>query len=155
MVFLEHRPRVYNALTTVVEATALLFVQQHAKGAIIVNHVTRIMAKMAAISDDCERTATVALTDCQTGVLVDNYRSFAALDGFSTVFEPPLYPSKNGHTHTQKSGHERPHYLAMLRPREVKLRTRTTTLPRCATPTRGKNPDTNDHTTSLCYAHAR
>ena len=70
-----------------------------------------------SIPDDCERTATVALTDCQTGVLVDNLSSFAALDGFSTVFEPPLYRSKNGHTH--------------------------------------QNPDTNDHTTSLCYAHAR
>ena len=82
--------------------------------------VTHLMAKMAAIPDDCERTATVALpTDCQTGVLVDNHSSFAALDGFSTVFEPPLYRSKNGHTHTQKSGHERPHYLAVLRPREV------------------------------------
>ena len=63
------------------------------------------MAKMAAIPDDCERTATVALpTDCQTGVLVDNHSSFAALDGFSTVFEPPLYRSKNGHTHTQLDG---------------------------------------------------
>ena len=41
MVFLEHRPRVYYSLTTEVEATALLFVQQHVKGAIIiVHHVT-------------------------------------------------------------------------------------------------------------------
>ena len=117
MVFLEHRPHVYNALTTVVEATALLFVQ-HAKGAIIVNHVTPPHGKNGrSIPDDCERTATVALTDCQTGVLVDNHSSFAALDGLSTVFEPPFYRSKNGHTH--------------------------------------QNPDTNDHTTSLCYAHAR
>ena len=102
MVFLEHRPRVYFSLTTAVEATER-FVQQHVKGAIIADlyHVTRLMAKMAAIPDDCERTATVALpTDCQTGVLVDNHSSFAALDGFSTVFEPPLYRSKNGHTHT-------------------------------------------------------
>ena len=57
-----------------------------------------------SIPDDCERTATVALTDCQSGVLVDNHSSFAALDGFSTVFEPPLYRSKNGHTHTQLDG---------------------------------------------------
>ena len=57
-----------------------------------------------SIPDDCERTATVELTDCQTGVLVDNHSSFAALDGFSTVFEPPLYRSKNGHTHTQLDG---------------------------------------------------
>ena len=61
MVFLEHRPRVYFSLTAAVEATALLFVQQHVKGAIIVHHVARLMAKMAAIPDDCERTATVAL----------------------------------------------------------------------------------------------
>ena len=39
MVFLEHRPRVYCSLTTAVEATAL-FVQQHVKGTIIVDHVT-------------------------------------------------------------------------------------------------------------------
>ena len=39
MVFLEHRPRVYYSLTTAVEATAR-FVQQHVKGAIIVDHVT-------------------------------------------------------------------------------------------------------------------
>ena len=44
-------------------------------------------------------------------------------------------------TDTQKSGHERSHYLAVLRPREVKIRTRTTTLPRCATPTRGNKLD--------------
>ena len=69
MVFLEHRPRVYYSLTTAVEAMAR-FVQQPIKGAIIVvkaaiiadlYHVTRLMAKMAAIPDDCERTATVAL----------------------------------------------------------------------------------------------
>ena len=39
MVFLEHRPRVYYSVTTAIEATAL-FVQQHVKGAIIVDHVT-------------------------------------------------------------------------------------------------------------------
>ena len=38
MVFLEHRPRVYYSVTTAIEATAL-FVQQHVKGAIIVDHV--------------------------------------------------------------------------------------------------------------------
>ena len=106
------------------------------------------MAKMAPIPDDCERTATVALpTDCQTGVLVDNHSSFAALDGFSTVFEPPLYRSKNGHTHTH-----------------TKIRTRTTTLPRCATPTRGKKgqtdkldgvPRTQTSRLLLCYYSSR
>ena len=38
MMFLEHRPRVYY-FNTAIEATAL-FVQQHVKGAIIVDHVT-------------------------------------------------------------------------------------------------------------------
>ena len=58
MVFLEHRPRVYYAYNiilsyynnTAIEATAL-FVQQQVKAAIIADlyHVTRLMAKMAAI----------------------------------------------------------------------------------------------------------
>ena len=67
MVFLEHRPRVYFSLTTAVEATAL-FVQQHVKGAIIVTPPHG--KKMAAIPDDCERTATVALpTAASTGFI--------------------------------------------------------------------------------------
>ena len=83
MVFLEHRPRVYFSLTTAVEATAL-FVQQHVNGAIMAN-------KMAAIPDDCERTATVALpTTASPGLVPNNHSSIAALDTFSTVFEPPL-----------------------------------------------------------------
>ena len=50
MVFLEHRPRVYYSLTTAAEAKALLFVQQHVKGAIIVYHVTPPHGqKMAAL----------------------------------------------------------------------------------------------------------
>ena len=71
MVFLEHRPRVYYSLTTAVEATALLFVQQQVKGAIIVDHVTPPHGKkMAATPDDCERTATVALpTAASTGFI--------------------------------------------------------------------------------------
>ena len=50
MVFLEHRPPVYYSLTTAAEAKALLFVQQHVKGKIIVNHVTPPHGKkMAAL----------------------------------------------------------------------------------------------------------
>ena len=70
MVFLEHRPRVYYSLTTAIEATAL-FVQQHdgfpawnLAFTIIYSLTTAIepsWEKMAAIPDDCERTATVAL----------------------------------------------------------------------------------------------
>ena len=54
----------YYSLTTV-EATALLFVlvvQQHVKGAIIVDHVTPPHGTIGrSIPDDRERTATVAL----------------------------------------------------------------------------------------------
>ena len=74
MVFLEHRPPVYYSLSTAVEATALLFVQQHVKGAIIVHHEEEedpaSWNKMAAMPDDCERTATVALpTAASTGFI--------------------------------------------------------------------------------------
>ena len=95
MVFLEHRPRVYYSLTTAVEATALLFVQQHVKGAIIVHHVTpphhQSWHKMAAMPDDCERTATVALpTAASGGSISGDLGTSAALDAFSTVYELPL-----------------------------------------------------------------
>ena len=89
MVFLEHRPRVYYSLTTVVEATALLFVQQHVTAA-IVDHVTpphESWPNMAATPDDCERTATVALP---TASISGDIGSSAALGAFSTVYELPL-----------------------------------------------------------------
>ena len=71
MVFLEHRPRVYYSLTTAVEATARFVQQQHVKGAIIVDHVTPPHGKkMAAIPDDCERTAAVALPTAASPGLV-------------------------------------------------------------------------------------
>ena len=91
MVFLEHRPRVYYSLTTVVEATALLFIQ-HVKGAIIVDHVTPPHGKNGrSISDDCERTATVVLpTAASGGSILGDLGSSAALDAFSTVYELPL-----------------------------------------------------------------
>ena len=63
MVFQEQTSRgTYYSLTTAVEATALLFVQQRVKGAIIVDHVTPPHGKIGrSIPDYCERTATVAL----------------------------------------------------------------------------------------------
>ena len=63
MVFLEHRPRVYNALTTVVEATALFVRTCTAKGAMFGKHVTAPHGKEngRSIPDDSERSATVAL----------------------------------------------------------------------------------------------
>ena len=84
MVFLEHRPRVYYSLTTAVEATALLFVQQHVKGAIIVDHVTLPHGKNGrSISDDCERTATVVLpTAASGGSISGDLGSSAALDAY-------------------------------------------------------------------------
>ena len=62
MMFLEQTSRgTYYSVTTV-EATELLLVQQHVKGAIIVDHVTPPHGKIGrSIPDDCERTATVAL----------------------------------------------------------------------------------------------
>ena len=93
MVFLEHRPHVYyDSLTTAVEATAL-FVQQHVKGAIIIYHARDPASweKMAAIPDDCERTAKVALpTAASSGFISGEVGISAALDVFSTVYELPL-----------------------------------------------------------------
>ena len=90
MVFLGHRPRIYYSLTTAIEATAL-FVQQHVKGAIIYYCRPRDPAsweKMAAIPDDCERTATVALPTAASSVFISGDVGIsAALDAFSTVYE--------------------------------------------------------------------
>ena len=55
--------------------------------------------KMAAMPDDCERTATVALPTAA--------RISAALDAFSTVYEMPLTLFKKGQTNKQTYGHER------------------------------------------------
>ena len=124
MVFLEHRPRVYYSLTTAVEATAL-FVQQQVKGAIIVDHVTPPHGeKMAAIPDDCERTATVALpTAASSGFISGEVGISAALDAFSTVYELPLKRFKKGQTNRQTDRHTdmNDHYTSLyaLRPREV------------------------------------
>ena len=47
--------------------------------------------KMAAIPDDCERTATVALpTAASAGFIAGELGISAALDAFSTVYELPL-----------------------------------------------------------------
>ena len=49
------------------------------------------MGKMAAIPDDCERTATVALpTAASSGFISGEVVISAALDPFSTVYELPL-----------------------------------------------------------------
>ena len=54
------------------------------------------MAKMAAIPDDCERTATVALpTAASGGSISGDLGTSAALDAFSTVYELPLKKGTN------------------------------------------------------------
>ena len=59
---------------------------------IFVYHVTPARGKkMAAIPDDCERTATVALpTAASLGFISGEVRISAALDAFSTVYQLQL-----------------------------------------------------------------
>ena len=57
------------------------------------------MGKMAAILDDCERTATVALPTAATSRFISGEVGIsAALDAFSTVYELPLTRFKKGQT---------------------------------------------------------
>ena len=93
--------------------TALLFEQQHVKGASIVDHVTPPHGKMSgrSIPDDCERTATVALpTAASAGFISGELGTSAALDAFSTVYELLLTRFENRQTY----GHEQSLYLALL-----------------------------------------
>ena len=81
--------------------------------------------KMAAIPDDCERTATVALpTAASPGFISGEVGISAALDAFSTVYELPLTRFKKGQTNKQTNRH-------------TDMNDCYTSL--CATPTRGKN----------------
>ena len=92
MVFLEHRPRVYYSLTIIiqqyVEATALLFVQQHVKGAIIVYHVTPPHGRKWPLYRMIVRVALP--TAASPGFISGELGISAALDAFSTVYELPL-----------------------------------------------------------------
>ena len=123
MVFLEHRPRVaYYSLTTVAEATVLLFVRQHAKGAIIVDHVTPPRGKKMATLPDCERSATVVLpTAANAGFISGDLGTSAALDVFSTVYELPLthFEIRQTNTRTCTITIHVPRYA--LRTREVNI----------------------------------
>ena len=83
------------------------------------------MGKMAAIPDDCERTATVALpTAASSGFISGEVGISAALDAFSTVYELPLTRFKNGQTdrRTNKQTDVHDHYTSLY-----------------ATPTRGNH----------------
>ena len=77
------------------------------------------MAKMAAIPDDCERTATVALpTAASPGFISGEVGISAALDAFSTVYGLPLLNAfwdgqTNKQTNRQTYGHERSLHLAL------------------------------------------
>ena len=89
---LEHRPRVYYSLTALAEATALLFVQQHVKSAIVVDHVTPPHGQIWPLHRMIVReTATVALpTAASPGFISGELGISAAEDAFSTVYELPL-----------------------------------------------------------------
>ena len=82
--------------------------------------------KMAAIPDDCERTATAALpTAASPGFISGEVGISAALDAFSTVYELPLTRFKKGQTNrqTDKQTDMNDHYTSLyaLRPREVTI----------------------------------
>ena len=100
MVFLEHRPRVYYSLTIYSNRSHGTVYTTTCKGH---NYCTAIgkgrnyciprdpasWGKMAAMPDDCERTATesVALpTAASTGFISGDLGTSAALDAFSTVY---------------------------------------------------------------------
>ena len=87
MVFLEHRPRVYYSLTTVNRSHGTVCTTTCKGRNYCIPRDPASWGKMAAIPDDCERTATVALpTAASPELLVDNHSSIAALDTFSTVY---------------------------------------------------------------------
>ena len=92
MVFLEHRPRVYYSLSYYSSRSHGTVCTTTCKGR---NYCTpRDPApwhKMAAMPDDCERTATVALPTAASGGFISGDLGIsAALDAFSTVYELPL-----------------------------------------------------------------
>ena len=85
------------------------------------------MGKMAAIPDDCERTATVALpTAASGGFISGDVGISAALDGpidaFSTVYELPLTRFKKGQTNkqTNKQTDAHDHYTSLYAARHAR-----------------------------------
>ena len=93
MVFLEHRPRVYYSVT---------IYSNRSHGTVVCTTTCKgrnycrprdpaSWHKMAAMPDDCERTATVALpTAASRGSISGDLGTSAALDAFSTMYELPL-----------------------------------------------------------------
>ena len=127
MVFLEHRPRVFYSLIYYSNRSHGTVCTTTCKGCNYCRSIPRDPAswgKMAAIPDDCERTATVALpTAASSGFISGEVGISAALDAFSTVYELPLMRFKNGQTDRQTDGRARSLYLALrCASREVKMR---------------------------------
>ena len=78
---------------------------------------------MAAILDDCERTATVALpTAATSGFISGEVGISAALDAFSTVYELPLTRFKKGQTdrQTNKQTDVHDHYTSLYAARHAR-----------------------------------
>ena len=91
MVFLEDRPRVYYSLTINRSHGAGVCTTTCKGRNYCIPRDPASWLKMAAIPDDCERTATVALpTTASPGFISGELGISAALDAFSTVYELPL-----------------------------------------------------------------
>ena len=79
------------------------------------------MRKMAAILDDCERTATAALpTAATSGFISGEVGISAALDAFSTVYELPLTRFKKGQSQTNKQTDVHDHYTSLYAARHAR-----------------------------------
>ena len=79
---------------------------------------------MAAMPDDCERTATVALQTAASGGFISGELGISAeFDAFSTMYELPLTRFENRQTDKQTDIRTRTITLPRftLRPREVKM----------------------------------
>ena len=129
MVFLEHRPRVYYSLyysnrshgtvcTTTCKGRNYCRAIGKGRNYCIPRDPTS-WGKMAAIPDDCERTATVALpTAASSGFISGEFVISAALDAFSTVFELPLTHFEIRQTNKQTDVHD--HYTSLYAARHAR-----------------------------------
>ena len=120
--------------TTAIEATALCtttckgrnYCTVIGKGRNYCRSIPRDTAswgKMAAIPDDCERTATVALpTAASSGFISGEVGISAALNAFSTVYELPLTRFKNRQTDrpTNKQTDVHDHYTSLYAARHAR-----------------------------------
>ena len=106
MVFLEHRPRIYYSLTTVNRSHGTVCTTTCKGPNYCIPRDPASWGKMAAIPDDCERTATAALpTAASPGFISGELGISAALYAFSTVYELPLTRFKNRQINKQTNKH--------------------------------------------------